>query len=356
LMALALLAAPADPWPDGGPFRFVNAHPLHALFLDTPVLDANLPRHGTFDARLQQTNTWASSNNLTLYPAGFAFIGPRPPGTPRRRLDPVALAAEVSAGASRDGVFVADTETTRLDLIYTQPFGDRWGLELDVPVVGHVGGVFDSTVDNFHAWFGYPNANRPATPRNLTQIFFARGTESRFYGGPFEPTFGDVVLRATHAPLRETAEHCAFAVSVAVKAPTGPASRFVGSGSWDYGLASSVRRTFGAVRVYATLGHAWHGRWKGFPNTPVKGTWDFHAGTTWRFAPHWAFDTTITRQEHALGDALPGSLGRAAWLIGGNVRHTLSRRLTFEFGLLENITEFNNTYDAGLLTALRWSP
>lgn len=350
------LAGAEDGWPAGGPLRFPNSHPLRAIFLETLPFDGQLPAKPTFELETYHFNTWTFADALTAYPEGARYLAALGPGEPRHQLNPAALAAQVAAGGARDGVFVVDTESTRLDFVYTQPFGRRWGLQLDVPLWGHHGGFFDPVIETFHSWFGYPADNRPQVGRNRTQVFYARGAESRSYDGPFEPALGDIVLRGFHVPLEETAEHPAVALSAALKAPVGPASRFLGSGRWDVNAAVHARRTIGDFRLYGTVGHTWHGGWSGLPRTPTDNTWDLHLGVSWQFADGWAFDVGAARQEFALATALPAELGKAAWIIGGGVRRRLDARWTLEGAFFENITEHKNTYDSGISLKLRWTP
>lgn len=356
LLLTTLAAGEPEPWPAGGALYVPNAHPLAAMWLDTRPLDAGLPQKATFDWHLYQQNTWSYNSAFVGYPAGWNFVRTRGPGEGRRELDTNALTAQVQATPPADGIFLADTESTRLQFNYTQPFGRHWGLQVEVPIWGYQGGAFDQIIETFHSTFNYGSANRQASSQNRTCIYYARGNEVRVYKGPFEPAVGDIVLRGIHAPLEETPEHPAVALSAAVKLPTAPADRFLGSGTLDYNVALSVRRTWGNYRLYTTIGHTWVGGWAGLPQTPVRNTWDLLVGGSWKFSKSWTLDAQISRSTHALAYALPDTFGKPSMTIGGRIRHTCSDSLTLAGGFFENINENNNTYDAGLSCEVIWTP
>ncbi|MCC7493793.1 MAG: DUF3187 family protein [Fimbriimonadaceae bacterium] len=355
LLGSLLRGAPAADRDWAGPLRWVNAHPFHAVFLDTPPLDARIPRRAVFDLRLGHYNTLAMSPNVLTTPAGLALQANALAGLPQTSLDTASLAATAATRPAETFLF-ADTETTRLDLSWLQPLSDRWALAFEVPLYGHHGGVFDRTIEGFHKTFNFPDLNRSLTPANQTQLVVAHGTDQRVVSGPFEPAFGDLTARWMHLAQPDRSGQPAVLLSGSLKLPTGPASRFLGSGGWDWGLALAASKELGDFRLNATLGHNWHAGWRGLRSVPIRNTWDMHWGAECRFTPNWSILLQFSRLEHALQTASRETFGRPSYNVGLGFAYRSGDQLLLEGGFFENLTEDNNSYDVGLQYRMRWLP
>ncbi|NUQ01959.1 MAG: DUF3187 family protein [Armatimonadetes bacterium] len=183
-LLLALSSTRADDWRWAGPLRYPSAHPFQSIFLETPALDPVLPAKGTLDLRLGHYNTQTVSTNTYFTPAGQALLLNTAQGRPQTPLAAASLAATARTRPDQTYLF-ADTETTRLDLTWLQPLAPGWGVQVEVPFLGHHGGVFDPVIEGFHGAFNFPTLGRNDAPHNRTQLFVARGDDSRFYDGPF---------------------------------------------------------------------------------------------------------------------------------------------------------------------------
>jgi len=173
LLNLALAAgAPADKADRGGPLRLRNEFPFHAIFLSTPPLDARVPSRRRLDVGLTVANSYATPARTMRTPAGVAW---QAAGTPTT-LDQGALAATALADAA-NSYYLADVETTRLDLRYTQPISARGLFEVELPIKMHSSGFLDPLIDGWHGLFGFDPAARQFSPDNVEQVFFARGAD-----------------------------------------------------------------------------------------------------------------------------------------------------------------------------------
>jgi len=353
LLCAAAVAEPeVDIRPWAGPLRWPNAHPFQAIFLDQPALDAVLPPEPEWDLRLTHFNTMAYSRNVDTTPAGQALILNATTGAPQTPLDAASLAASAAARPGETFLF-ADTETTRLDVSYLHPFGNQWAVGVEVPIIGHHGGVFDKVIEGFHGAFNFPNLGRNRAPVDRVQLFAGRGTQSRYYDGPWEPALGDIVIRGFHAPVSEGPEQPAVALTGAIKLPTGPASRFMGSGSPDWGIGLSMAKALGDFRLTFTGGHTWHGRWAGLGSVPIDNTFDAQFGAEYRINDFWSCSAGFQIQEHPLAHAEPSSFGRTSYGVGVGFSHRAGG-MVMEGGFFENLTEDQNSYDAGLMLRLNW--
>ena len=354
ILACGLATAAGEPdvrdW--AGPLRWPNAHPFQAIFLDCPALDASLPPEPQWDLRIDHFNTMAFSPNINTTPAGAVLIANAQAGVPQAPLDTVSLAATAAARPNETFLF-ADTETTRLTVSYLRPFGPKWGVGVEVPFVGHHGGVFDKVIEGFHGAFNFPDLGRNRAPVNRTQLFAGRGGQSRFYDGPLEPSLGDVVIRGFHSPIGETDTAPAVGLTGAIKLPTGPASRFAGSGGFDWGVGLSLAKSLGDFRLTFTGGHTWHGKWSGLGGIPIDNTFDAQFGAEYRINDFWSTNAGLQIQEHPLAHAEPRSFGRTSYGLGIGFSHRAGG-MVMEGGFFENLTEDQNSYDAGLMLRLNW--
>lgn len=350
-----VVAVPGDGWQWSGPPRYGNAHPFSAIFLATPALDPVLPGGPTWDFGWSHFSTMALSPNVLRTGPGLELLANQAAGRPQTTLD-VATLSLIARATPDETYLFADTETSRLDIRYLHPFDPRWGLEVEVPIVGHFGGWFDEVIETFHGAFNFPDLNRGLAPHGQTQLFAARGGQSRSFDGLWSPSLGDIVLRGIHAPVPEGPENPAVALSASLKLPTGPPSRFAGSGSFDFGLAWHLAKRFGDVRLYVSGGHVWHGKWAGLRDVPIANTFDLHLGGEIRFSRQWSAGAQLSRLEQALARANPDTFGRPAYNLAAGFTWQPDQRVHLGFWFLENLTEDNNSYDVGVQSSLRWQP
>ena len=356
LVALRLAAAAApveDEHRWSGPLRWLSAHPFDGIFLDQQPLDGALPRKPVFGFSISHFNTMSLSPNVLGTPAGQALQANSAAHQPQTLLNIPSLLATARATPG-EFYYFADTETTRLDFRYTRPVGRQWGWQAEVPVWGHVGGFFDETIEGFHDVFNFPKLNRDLAPHNRVQLVVAHGNDSRAYTGPFEPSLGDIVIRGFHAPLLESPSCPALMLSASVKLPTGPASRFLGSGRWDWGGAVHVAKSLGDFRVNTTVGHTWHGGWSGLPSISTHPTWDVLFGGEYRISNKWTTTMQFAWREHTLKAAAPGLFATPAWTMGVGFSCRAEKSLWLDGAFLENLSAKSRSYDVGLQYQMRW--
>ena len=138
-----------------------------------------------------------------------------------------------SAGAEQ---LVIDGETTRLSITHRQRLGSCWQGEFTLPFVSHNGGVFDRAIDDWHDFFGLPDANRDETPFNQLTFFYADadGVKQNITGA--RSGIGDVQIAIQYAvKCGATADSTSdnSLIRAGVKLPTGDPDELTGSGTTD---------------------------------------------------------------------------------------------------------------------------
>ena len=313
-----------------GPFSVRDQFPIKQLFLSLSPEEAALAPEGTrlFSARFAYTNTYAVT---------------RPIGDPR-----VALDYYQSAPLSAYRLLV-DVETLRLELRVDWRI-TRW-LQAGVtaPVIGQSGGFLDRTVEGFHRLFRLSNGGREEVPRNAYGVYVLRN--GQFWIARTKAPglrLGDVVLRLKTPLLsREAGPHLSLAG--AMKIPTGRFEDLTGSEGTDLQLALLATQPIGKRWViHYNLAFTKLGRPKrtiGFPIRSIRSqmlAFEFLATTRLSLLMQTLSNTSL----------FPNSglapLNRTAYEIDAGIKVAITPAAVFEIGLIENLSQHQNTPDIGL--------
>ncbi|MBC7983602.1 MAG: DUF3187 family protein, partial [Candidatus Obscuribacterales bacterium] len=158
-------------------------------------------------------------------------------------------AVQVSAAES----LTVDSETRDWRLSIEHTFTDRIALRLQVPYRNIGAGSLDGFIDNWHAFFGLPEGDRPLLATNQFAIRYRRNNLTTLNVVRPQSGLGDVRLDAGYQLLATTSS--AMSLWLGVKLPTS-SDQSLASDSVDVstGLAttrklSSRWQTFGQVAV-----------------------------------------------------------------------------------------------------------
>ncbi len=355
LALLGIVAfTPANQDEVGGPLRLRNDFPFANIFLSTPPLDARIPRQKRLDVSLGFANCVALPDHVFNTAAGLAVHTAGNAGAPIP-LDLPGLAAEA---ATRPGetFTIADTEVTRLNFVYSHPFGRRWMLEVDAPIYIYGGGFLDGTIKSWHDSFGFPFDGRTLLPTNVSQIGLFRGADAVYSAGQEGPSLGDVTLRGLYniTPARGLVPY--LSLSGAVKLPTGDVTSVFGSGTWDGAVGLHLTQQLGQSWLYGTLGYNLHGGWRGMPGVPVRNSVDGHLGYEYRVSREWSAVLGLSYYGSSLDTTESRSVKNPATLYSCAARYNDGQQFELEWGFVENIVRSNNTYDFGIYSRVRFWP
>lgn len=140
-----------------------------------------------------------------------------------------------------DESLVLDGETRRIWLDWRRGLSDRLEVGLIVPWTWHESGSLDSLIDGWHDFFGLPEGNRTARPRDRLLFEYAAAGSGyarldRNVSGP-----GDLRLHAGWLLRDDPAGHTALRIGL--KLPTGDSDEFLGSGSTDVSVGVAGDRS-----------------------------------------------------------------------------------------------------------------
>jgi hypothetical protein len=150
---------------------------------------------------------------------------------------------------------------------YVATFGLRYGLVkhlqigFDLPWVWHSKGFLDGFIENFHSFFGLPNGKRNNMRKYKINYAYNQADGDDFRLDDETNGIGDVRLVMAWQWL--DTEQTAAKLEGSVKAPTGDADKFTGSGSWDLSLSLSAQHDFplekGGASFWGGIGGSWLG-------------------------------------------------------------------------------------------------
>lgn len=184
--------------------------------------------------------------NLGLTPTRARVL---PEGSIETRLD-WAYSSVFEQGTSATNRVTLDMEIMRLaaHMIYGLTSNFEVGIEL--PFYHSGGGFLDSFIQDFHRFFGLPNAGRETVFNNqYTYQFFSGG--NLIYNVPSQSfMIGDITLRFKHHVVEETKSCPAMAWFADIKLPTGSPSRGTGSGAPDFGIGVALEKNYKRIHGY----------------------------------------------------------------------------------------------------------
>lgn len=260
-----------------------------------------------------------------------------------------------AVGVGQNTLVVLDGERSRLALSWTHVLSNCLRSHIDVPIIAHAGGYFDSAIQHWHDLFQLPNANREETPTDLLNLVYVdpAGESLRLDSAVAE--HGDVsvaLLWSLGCGSDTSAATETPVVRFGLKLPTGRLSALTGSGEADL-----------FVDVTSTTHHwgNWSGRASGgfilLGQSEVLSTQEEAAAfgalaLGWQVTPR--FKPIIQIDWHsALFESTMRELGRFTALatVGFQWRH--SKRVTSEFAFLEDIVP-DASPDIGLHYGLRY--
>lgn len=217
LASLALaFAACAGPGAHGGPLAVRNQHPAQLQVMQMLPAGASTLPAGAVAGRVG--TTWTS-----------LFLG-----------------GDNGAGNSflMDGEILEVRPEARVGL----PGDLQLGIE--VPFAHTSGGVMDSFLIDWHDFWGMPDQDRDAAPRNAWDVHATRnGTE--VYRMEAEPAeLMDVPLTLTLGLIDPAEGGFGLAVRGGIELPTGDVDRGFGSGSLDASAGVLLEQRFDCVRVH----------------------------------------------------------------------------------------------------------
>ncbi len=149
-----------------------------------------------------------------------------------------------------------DGESYRTTLSLRRGFGHDLEAGVELPVVGHGGGVFDGFIEGWHDTFNLPQGGRKSATKNRLLYRYEKDGKVRLLLDNSGFGLGDIRLTAGWQLYRGTsgAARNAVALRGSLKLPTGSSAWLRGSGSTDLALWLTANSTFTLPDPWGELG------------------------------------------------------------------------------------------------------
>jgi hypothetical protein len=314
-----------------GPFAIRDQFPVKLLFLSLrPEGAALLPENAwRFSVGFAYTNTYAVT---------------RPVGNPR-----VASDYYQAAPADEYRLFV-DAEVLHLTLDLDWRIAHRLQAGVTLPILLQSGGFLDRTVEGFHRLFRLSNGGREETPRNAYGVFVVRSGQfwiARDDAPRMQP--GDVVLRLKHPVFVSAGAWPSVSWLNAVKLPTGRFEHLTGSGGTDLQMALLVTQPVGRrLAAHYNLAHTRLGKPARHAGFPVRSVLSQMLAIEYLATPRLSVLVQALSNTSLFPESALGPLDRTAYELHAGVKYAVSPSTRFEIGLMENLSQYQNTPDIGL--------
>lgn len=149
-----------------------------------------------------------------------------------------------------------DGESYRTVLSLSRGIGRDLELGLELPFVGHGGGVFDGFIEGWHDTFNLPQGGRKSAPQNRLLYRYEKDGKVRLLLDESGFGLGDIRLIGGWQLYRGTSGTARNAVALrgSLKLPTGSSAWLRGSGSTDVALWLSGSSSFTLPGPWGELG------------------------------------------------------------------------------------------------------
>jgi hypothetical protein len=240
-----LLAAAGTGSVQAEPFLVRNQHPLAALFGLPAPLPARLPAAGT--GRVAAVVNW--TNFATTEHEG-------------------------------DLAYTLDGEVFETRLVLDRALGERFALHGELAYRSLSEGSLDGPIDQWHDLFGLPNGSRDRLPEDALLLEYTVGGVAAFRTDAAASGLADLPL-ALGWQVRAS-DAGALAAWFSVKAPTGSAEDWTGSGAVDVALSlAGERRLAGHWQLFGQANLVWLGEGDLLPALQEDYAWSLLAGVSW---------------------------------------------------------------------------
>ncbi len=289
-------------------------------------------------------NTFSHSWHPILY---HAALGPS--GTPFRADE----AARIHRDFPEETAWFVDAEVLRSAFSGRVGLGPSLFLSAEIPWISHDAFTADRLLVGFHRAFGLGQAGRTDFP---TGQFVAMLQQSngpmRFDNRMPEPGIGDVSASLAWRPALLSGG-MALGADLAVKAPTGSASDYNGSGGWDAGVLVFLARPGRLWRFDAEAGVVFPGRWKGMVALPVSPFGRVFLSVDRRLGARTRAGISVTYEQSPFRRGSLGEVSKAGMEVAAGLERDLARDFAARLTVTEHLSALGDRADVGAALGIR---
>jgi hypothetical protein len=241
-----------------------------------------------------------------------------------------------------------DGESERTTVAMRYGVGKNFELGVDVPFIGHGGGIFDGFIEGWHDFFNLPQGGRKEAPRNRLLYTYEKDGVERLRVDDSNYGIGDLRLTGGLQLYDDgLANPTVLALRATLKLPTGSSAKLHGSGStdlalWLTGSRDSGLENWGHWSIFGALGAMAMTDGRVLKDQQNNFAGFGTIGIGWSPAEVIAFKTQLSGHTPFYhGSSLP-ELGDSALqlIIGGNI--AFSRQTSLDIGVSEDLAVYTS--------------
>ena len=318
LVIMASGGIAAEPSQSKGPLHITGQTPLQTLRLDIVPSRASVLNHGQIE--FSQFNTWTNRWN-----------------------------------AASD--YLLDIEIVQNIMGGNVGIGKNFEIGASLPVISRSGGRLDPLISSFHSHFGLGQAGRDTHPENDLMVSYvnAEGDTVVFLNNSDRGTvLGDLNLYTKYQLYSGSNWLRSVMATALLRLPTSTDRTYYGSGGTDVALSVTAVQRLLAFYVYTTLGYGIYGSRSVLDIEMRPYQWTFFTAVEWPVSR----SISLVAQEMINSGAmnLDNEFSQPTYEIVLGVKHRLSDRVMFDYGIMENLFFFNNSNDFGLNFGITYLP
>jgi Protein of unknown function (DUF3187) len=224
-----------------------------------------------------------------------------------------------------------DGESDTLRLTYENSLFQSWRYRFTVPIIHDGGGFLDSTIADWHRWFGFNQGNRPFYPKN--EIVYSYSGLGKIDITQSQTGIGDISGELGWYPIDDA--HRTVSFWGGLEAPTGSVSKLTGDGAWDGAVWAHGALRWPKWQLAAELGLAQPFGDQIFAGNAHKTSVFARFAATRALGAQWSLRAQLDGQSGRVEDSDIRLLGPSLELTIGAVRR-LGEHWRLEFGFAED--------------------
>lgn len=322
-------------------------HLLHLPLLDFGAAQPGAPLPGAFEWAL--SSVYATTYSTTWH-ARRVHDDPDRRGTPFSQDE----TDYIHAVFPEDEVLFVDGEALRTAISARYGLTRSFSVSLEIPYVTRGLKGLEGFVVGFHKAFGIRENGRDEFPKGRATVLL------QYPGGPisltdFVPDSGPGDVTATLSWRRpSSAGGWTLGADLALKAPTGSAANFNGSGGWDGGLLAFLVWERGRWTLEADGSLVVPGRWKVPVRIDPAAVGRVLLSAIYGFSARTRAGLSVTAAQSPFRDHPYSSLSQAGVEAGLGVEHDFGQRVSARLMLTEQAPSAGDRSDFGVFLGLRY--
>jgi hypothetical protein len=323
-----------------------SLHLLHIPFLFWGPADPAAPLAGAWSASLEAA---AASTFSSTWHALTFHRDPALSGKPFTLAEAQAIHGQFPA----DAVFYVEGDLLRTSLDLRFGLSPVLSLSAGIVWISHDSVRIGSALESFHRTFGLDQPGRREFPSDAFAVVLQRPGGALTFDDRVPPDgWGDTTATLSWRPARKAA--WSFGGDVSVKAPTGNARAYDGSGSWDAGALGFARRDGARWTLDAEAGFVAPGKWRSASGLPVAPFARFLLGATRSFGSRARIGATATVEQSPFRRDRLGDLSRTGVELGLGIERDFGRRGAARLTLTDGLPSLGDRADFGIALKLRY--